>query len=114
MVSIALTRIELTDARTHARRTNCHDISPSGLWPVELKIDLIKLSEGKSQRQLAEQFGIGKTQVQTILKCKAEWLEGYYDQTASNERKRLCKRSTNEELNVLVWEWFQRAKTNKH
>ena len=37
VVSIALTRKELTDARAHARRTNCHDISPSGLWPVELK-----------------------------------------------------------------------------
>ena len=27
-----------TDGRTHRRRTNHHDISPSGLWPVELKI----------------------------------------------------------------------------
>ena len=27
-----------TDGRTHAR-TNRHDISPSGLWPVELKMD---------------------------------------------------------------------------
>ena len=27
-----------THARTHGRRTHRHDISPSGLWPVELKI----------------------------------------------------------------------------
>ena len=25
------------DTLTHAQRMNCHDISPSGLWPVELK-----------------------------------------------------------------------------
>ena len=36
VVSIALTRKELTDAQTHAWWMNCHDISPSGLRPVEL------------------------------------------------------------------------------
>jgi len=30
---------------------------------VKEKVDLINSSNGKSQRQLAEQFGIGKTQV---------------------------------------------------
>ena len=65
------------------------------------KVDLIKLSDGK-KRQLAETFGIGKTQVQTILKRKAELLDGYYEQNSSGDRKRLCKRSPVEELNVGV------------
>ena len=76
------------------------------------KVDLIKLSDGKSQRQLAETFGIGKTQVQTILKRKAELLDGYYEQNSSGDRKRLCKRSPVEELNVVMWEWFQRVRSN--
>jgi hypothetical protein len=29
------------NARTHAQRTKDHDISPAGLWPVELKIKSI-------------------------------------------------------------------------
>jgi len=43
------------------------------------KVELIKLqkSAGRSQRDLAEQFGIGKTRVQVILKRKAEFLDSY-------------------------------------
>ena len=37
VVSIGLTRKELTDAWTHARRPSCHNISPSGLQPVKVK-----------------------------------------------------------------------------
>ena len=38
----------------------------------EKKVELIRASSGQSQRQLADQFGIGKTQVLTNLKRKAE------------------------------------------
>ena len=36
-------------------------------------IDLIDASDGKSQRQLADLFGIGKTLVQAILKRTAQF-----------------------------------------
>ncbi|KAH3694674.1 hypothetical protein DPMN_082115 [Dreissena polymorpha] len=36
-------------------------------------IDLIDASDGKSQRQLADLFGIGKTRVQAILKRTAQF-----------------------------------------
>ena len=36
------------------------------------KVELIGISVGKSQRELAQMFDIGKTQVQTILKRKSE------------------------------------------
>ncbi|XP_060570902.1 tigger transposable element-derived protein 6-like [Ruditapes philippinarum] len=44
--------------------------------------------------------------VQTILKRKAEIMEGF-DNNAGNDRKRLCKRSPVEDINNLMWEWFQ-------
>ena len=39
---------------------------------------------------------------------KADFLE-VYESNPRNERKRLCHRSPQEELNVLMWEWFQKA-----
>jgi len=42
-------------------------------------------------------------QSQTILKRKQDILEGY-ESNPSNERKRLCCRSSQEELNLLMWD----------
>ena len=43
------------------------------------KVELIKLSEksGKSQRKLAEDFAIGKSQVFNILKRKREFIDAF-------------------------------------
>ena len=41
------------------------------------KISLIKSSENKSGRQLAEEFKIGKSQVSDILKRKREFLDAF-------------------------------------
>ena len=38
------------------------------------KVQLIKENKGKSQRALTEIFEVGKTQVQQILKTKAEYM----------------------------------------
>ena len=43
------------------------------------KLQLIKASGGRSQRQLAPQFNVRKTQFQSILKRKAELLLVYED-----------------------------------
>ena len=44
---------------------------------LQKKVDLLKNSDGKSSRQLAEIYGAGRTQVQNILKRKREILDSY-------------------------------------
>ena len=75
------------------------------------KIELIKVSDqpGNSQRKLAAQFGIGKTQVQSILKRKAEYMTAYEDNDKEN-RKRLCLGPQLDDIESATWEWFKRAR----
>lgn len=44
------------------------------------------------------------------MKRKAELIEGY-EGNCGNDRKHLCKKSPVDELNTLMWEWFQRARS---
>lgn len=76
---------------------------------LDQKMELIKASSGRSSRQLADQFGIGRTQVQGILKRKAELMEEY-DSNNNGARKRACYRSEHEDIDKLTWAWFQRAR----
>ncbi|XP_067849374.1 MORC family CW-type zinc finger protein 3-like [Heptranchias perlo] len=77
---------------------------------MKQKVELILQSEGKSQRQLAELFNIGKTQVQTILKRKAEILEAY-EGNRDTARKRLCVRMEHGYLNLIMCRWFQHVQS---
>ena len=67
------------------------------------RVALIKSFEerGKSQRQLAVEFGVGKTQVQDALKRKAEFMAAY-EQNASNDMKRLRSFGTLE-IDSMTW-----------
>ena len=68
------------------------------------KVKLIRESEAtkKSVCVLAEQFKCGKTQVSTYLTA--------FEENADKDRKILCLKSPLEELNVLAWEWFHKAR----
>ena len=72
------------------------------------KINVIKEFEksGKSQILLAEQFGVGKTQIQQTIKRKAEYMTAYEENTHSS-RKRLCTRLNSDDLETIVWTWFK-------
>lgn len=77
---------------------------------LEKKVEVIREQEksGKSSRALASQFNCGKTQIDNILKRRREWLEVYeLDPTTSLKRK--ARRTRNDEINVLTWEWFKEA-----
>ena len=74
------------------------------------KIALIHEAEsGKSCRQLADQFKIGRTQATSIIKRKADLLLEY-DQNNSLDRKRKLQKTGNEDVNIICWEWFQTAR----
>ena len=79
---------------------------------LQQKVEVIQASEqpGSSQRTLAEKFGVGKTQIQTILKNKRELLDAY-KANADSSRKRLCYRSDYDDIDELTWRWFQRARS---
>ena len=71
---------------------------------------MIKAAEaGKSHRKLAEEFGIGKTQVGSILKRKRETTEAYKRNEPASKRN-CTYTSSNDDLNSLMWQWFSRAR----
>ena len=53
------------------------------------KVKLIKASSSSSQRQLADRFNVGRSQVNRILKRKAEFM-GAYEDNECLDRKRVC------------------------
>ena len=66
---------------------------------------------GKSMRQLAVQFGCGKTQILNILGQREAYLREWEEKAAESNphissRKRRSRRTGNEETNRLVWEWY--------
>ena len=78
------------------------------------KIELIIASDshGLSQRQLAEQFSVSKTQVQDILKRKVN----FYKHTrvinnSISSTKRVCYRNCQTNIYDLMWRWFQLARS---
>ncbi|CAH1241537.1 TIGD4 [Branchiostoma lanceolatum] len=71
------------------------------------KIEVIRRAEsGKSSRQLAADFGVGRTQIQNIIKRKREHLEDFEDNAPTN-KKRNIRNTGNEEINRLCWEFFR-------
>ena len=77
---------------------------------LEKKVEVIREQEksGKSSRALASQFNCGKTQIDNILKRRREWLEAY-ELDPTNSLKRKARRTRNDEINALTWEWFMEA-----
>ena len=76
---------------------------------LEMKVALIRSSEGKSHRQLADLYGIGRTQVGSILKRKAEFLEAFQG-NAQPFKKRFRSAFQYPDIDRLTWEWFQQAR----
>ena len=77
------------------------------------KVDVIKkLDSGKSCRGVASELGIGKTQVQTILKRKSDILDEY-EQNGNNSSKKAKASCSYSEIDTLCHDWFTNA-TNRH
>uniref|UniRef100_H2ZUN2 HTH CENPB-type domain-containing protein n=1 Tax=Latimeria chalumnae TaxID=7897 RepID=H2ZUN2_LATCH len=75
---------------------------------LKQKVELIKNSEGKSHHVLIQLYGCGRTQVDNILKRKAEYLSAY-EENEDSDRKQHCSGSSYNDVDLLIWEWFQHA-----
>lgn len=78
---------------------------------LKTKVDIINNAEGsgKSQRQIAAQFNICKSQVHNILKRKDE-IKETYEISPGSDRKRRFIRTENDEINIMTLEWYHRLK----
>lgn len=75
---------------------------------LEERAKVIEEAKSMSCRKIALKYGVGKTQIQSILKNKAQILEKYSSGHHLLATKKLNKKSTAgyDELNQLVYEWF--------
>ena len=63
------------------------------------RVEAIKLHYGgKSSRDVAQIMGVGRTQIQQIIKMKSEVLDDY-ESNISNNRKRKRHKTGNEDIN---------------
>ena len=73
------------------------------------KIDVITYHEKHPKlvsHVIATNFGVGRTQIQNILKCKNE-LKTEYEENQLSTRKRRLRTTENDDINRLTWEWFK-------
>ena len=79
--------------------------------PLSDKVQVVSLSEkGTSVRKIAQQFGVGKTQIQSIILNKQSILQDFED-GAPAEKKRKMRQTGNERINELMYEWFKTARS---
>ena len=80
---------------------------------LEDRVTVIRLLEsGRSTHQVAEEFGIGKTQVQQTLKRKAEFMADYENNVNPDSKRQKCV-TVNDNINELTWKWFQDASARR-
>ena len=72
------------------------------------KIDIMKYKDksGCGSQSLAEKFFIGKTQVLSILKNWDKFLREF-ETNKPLTKQRSARKTGNEEINKLIWEWFK-------
>jgi hypothetical protein len=77
---------------------------------LNAKVKVIELSEKDklTVKQIVGKFKIGKTHVYNILKSKSDikrkWLIG------NGSMKRKLKKTGNEDINKILWDWFVSAR----
>ena len=102
----------VTDKDTHYMSTKNSNMTTrakrNGL-SLKDKVKLIKASSSSSQRQLADRFNVGRSQVNRILKRKAEFMEAYEDNECL-DRKRVCVSSDYDSIDNATWLWFKWAR----
>ena len=65
-----------------------------------------KNSDGKSSRQLAKAYGIGRTQVQNIVKRRLKLWKHLRITVTQAVNDNLIVSTANSDINDLMWQWF--------
>ena len=73
------------------------------------KVDVIKYKDKSvcGSRSLAEKFVVGKTQILSILKNRDKTLREFETNEPSSKQRSAPRKTGNEEINKLIWEWFK-------
>ena len=82
---------------------------------LNTRVKVIHASERDklSVKQIMKMFNIGKTQVSQILKKKTEILMRW-ENCGNGKIKREFKKTANEDVNEIVWEWFVSVRAKNH
>jgi len=82
---------------------------------LNTRVKVIHASERDklSVKQNMKMFSVGKTQVYEILKKKTEILM-QCENCANGKIKRQLKKTENEDVNEIVWEWFVSVRAKNH
>ena len=78
---------------------------------LEKRVELINFRAFYTERETAEHFNVGKGTVGNTMKRKLEYLEKYENENVASGRCRKSKKTENDELNSLVWEWFKKLRS---
>ncbi|XP_030749426.1 tigger transposable element-derived protein 6-like [Sitophilus oryzae] len=79
---------------------------------IKEKLNIVAESEkyNSSARKLAEKFGVGRTQVNDILKNKVELKKMFEEEGCNADKKRKFPKTEGFAIDQLVYEWFCKAR----
>jgi len=82
---------------------------------LNTRVKVIHVSERDkfSVKQIMKMFNVGKTQVYEILKKKTE-IVMRWENCANVKIKRELKKTANEDVNEIMWEWFVSVRAKNH
>lgn len=90
-----------------SKNKSCNSSRNRTCLTLEKRHEIIQFAKDNptwGYRKLAKKFGVGKTQIQSIIKKKQEILEAY----ENNQRKGLKRQRSGKyaDVNEAVWEWY--------
>ena len=71
---------------------------------------LDKIEKGQSCCPVAEELGVGRTQIQNIVKNKKDILKQWADGESSSKMYTKVRKTGYEEIDKVLWDWFTRAR----
>ena len=73
---------------------------------------LDKIEKGQFCHSVSEELGVGKTQIQNIVKDKEDILKQWAAEESSSKKYTKVRKTGYEEIDKVIWEWFTRARAS--